>query len=143
MNHISDSAPQVRIDKWLWAARFFKTRSLAKKAIEGGKVHVDRQRVKVSKVVEIGMILRVQAGWEEREIEILALSAERRGANEAQRLYRETEDSLKRRADHAAARRVTSSGRSDHRPSTRERRQRQAFLADLGDDHAIQSDTDD
>ena len=60
------SLSKVRIDKWLWAARFFKTRSLAKQAIEGGKVHVDGQRVKASKDLTIGLVLQIRPGSDER-----------------------------------------------------------------------------
>ncbi len=74
---MSDS---VRLDKWLWAARFFKTRALAKKAIEGGKVHYDGARVKTSKNVELGALIRVPQGWDIFEVEVTALSDQRRGA---------------------------------------------------------------
>jgi ribosome-associated heat shock protein Hsp15 len=77
---------KVRLDKWLWAARLFKTRSLAKQAIEGGKVHYDGTRSKVSKEVEIGARLTVRQGWDEKELEVSALSVQRRGAAEAQLL---------------------------------------------------------
>ena len=79
----------VRLDKWLWAARFFKSRSLAKQAIEGGKVHYDGARVKVSKEVLVGAELRIRQGWDEKLIEVIALSAQRRSACEAQLLYQE------------------------------------------------------
>ncbi len=89
---------KVRLDKWLWAARFFKTRSLAKQAIEGGKVHYNGARSKVSKEVEIGASLTLRSGWDEKEVEIIALSDQRRGATDAQLLYRETEASIEKRA---------------------------------------------
>ena len=73
----------VRLDKWLWAARFFKTRGLAKKAIEGGKVHYNGARAKTSKTVEVGALIRVPQGWELLEVEVVALSDQRRGAPEA------------------------------------------------------------
>lgn len=122
----------VRADKWLWAARFFKTRSLAKKAIEGGKVHLNRQRIKVSRLVEPGMVLRIQIGWDDREIKVLGTSDNRLGAPEAQKLYQETPDSLKRRDEAAALRKaVRGQGVADHRPSSKERRQRDRLLRDL------------
>lgn len=125
---MSDKAG-VRVDKWLWAARFYKTRSLAKKAIEGGKVHVNKQRIKVSKVIEVGALLSLQIGWDEREIEVKQVSDQRRGAADAQLLYEETPASLARRAARAAERKTFGSqGISDHRPSTKERRQRERFL---------------
>ncbi|STY59038.1 Heat shock protein 15 [Mannheimia haemolytica] len=70
---------EVRLDKWLWAARFYKTRSIAKAMIEGGKVHYNGQRAKVSKAVEIGAIIKLRQGNEEKEVEVLALSDQRRG----------------------------------------------------------------
>ncbi|MGO3158131.1 MAG: RNA-binding S4 domain-containing protein, partial [Halomonadaceae bacterium] len=102
---MSDS---VRLDKWLWAARFFKTRALAKKAIEGGKVHYGGSRAKTSKQVEIGALIRVPQGWEILEVEVLSVSDQRRGAPEARTLYAETEQSVQRRAKEAEARRLTN-----------------------------------
>ena len=84
-NDTSSSLNKVRIDKWLWAARFFKTRSLAKQAIDGGKIHIDGQRVKASKEIEIGMNITIRQGWDEREVIVVALSEQRRGAPEAAR----------------------------------------------------------
>ncbi|CAM3608107.1 ribosome-associated heat shock protein Hsp15 [Halomonas lysinitropha] len=98
----------VRLDKWLWAARFFKTRALAKKAIEGGKVHYEGARAKTSKAVEVGALIRVPQGWDVLEVEVLALSDQRRGAPEARALYRETEESVARREREAEARRLTN-----------------------------------
>ena len=89
---------KVRIDKWLWAARFFKTRSLAKAAIEGGKVQLAGQQVKVSREVVPGDILRIRQGWDEREVTVMATSEQRRAAPIAQTLYEETEASVDRRA---------------------------------------------
>ena len=108
---------KVRVDKWLWAARFFKTRSLAKQAIEGGKVHLHGRRVKVSKEICVDDLLTIRQGWDEREITVLALSEQRRGAPEAQLLYRESEESLQRREQAAAARKAA--GGMLHRPETR------------------------
>lgn len=86
----------IRLDKWLWAARFYKTRSIAKAMIESGKVHYNNQRAKVSKIVEVGAMLKLRQGNEEKEIQILALSDQRRGVPEAQLLYQETESSMKK-----------------------------------------------
>ncbi len=74
---------KVRIDKWLWAARFFKTRSLAAKAVNGGQVHVNGARVKPSRAVQPGEELRIRKGTEEWTVVILAVSGQRRGAPEA------------------------------------------------------------
>lgn len=97
---------KVRLDKWLWAARFFKTRSLAKKAIEGGKVHCDGARSKVSRDVTLGMTLEIRQGWDEKTVVVKALSDQRRGAPEAAKLYEETEESIAKRALEAEKRKA-------------------------------------
>lgn len=115
---------EVRLDKWLWAARFYKTRSIAKAMIEGGKVHYNGQRAKVSKIVDVGAVLKLRQGNEEKEVEVLALSDQRRGAPEAQLLYRETEQSVKKREEMAWARKnnMLSMPHPDRRPNKKERR---------------------
>ncbi|WP_163576907.1 ribosome-associated heat shock protein Hsp15 [Halomonas faecis] len=126
----------VRLDKWLWAARFFKTRQLAKKAIEGGKVHYNGARAKTSKTVEPGALIRVPQGWDIWEVEVLALSDQRRGAPEARELYRETPESVERRAREAEARRLTNQAMQHpmKRPDKRERRKIKRFQREQGDD---------
>lgn len=115
---------RVRIDKWLWAARFFKTRSLAKQAIEGGKVQVDDQRVKASKELTTGMRLTIRQGHDEKQVLVIALSDKRRGAPEAALLYEETEDSRQRREALAQQRKLTNVGAvHDGRPTKKQRRQ--------------------
>ena len=116
---------EVRLDKWLWAARFYKTRSIAKAMIEGGKVHYNGQRAKVSKAVEIGATIKLRQGNEEKEVEVLALSDQRRGAPEAQLLYQETEKSVKQREAIAFARKANalSMPHPDRRPNKKERRE--------------------
>ncbi|WP_372778890.1 ribosome-associated heat shock protein Hsp15 [Litorivivens sp.] len=123
-------APKVRLDKWLWAARFFKTRSLAKQAIDGGKVHYNGERCKVSKEVELGATLTIRQGWDAKTVEVQALSDQRRGAPEAQLLYRETEDSIKQREARAAQRKAFGPGAdlvSRERPNKKQRRQIHRF----------------
>lgn len=119
----------VRLDKWLWAARFFKTRALAKKAIEGGKVHYEGGRAKTSKAVEVGALIRVPQGWDILEVEVLALSDQRRGAPEARALYRETEESVARREREAEARRLTHQAMQHplKRPDKKQRRDIRRF----------------
>lgn len=114
----------VRLDKWLWAARFFKTRGLAKDAIEGGKVHYDGARAKPSRNVEVGAMLRMRLGFDEKTVEVLALSDKRRGAPEAQLLNRETEESVEKRLAMAAQRKAQNAGQAapDHKPSKKDRR---------------------
>ncbi|MBP0049601.1 ribosome-associated heat shock protein Hsp15 [Marinobacterium sp. AK62] len=114
--------PSVRLDKWLWAARFYKTRALAKQMIEGGKVHYEGQRTKCSKAVEVGALIRLRQGYEEKTVEVLALSDQRRGAAEAQQLYRETEESIRAREARALARKTQGSA-PDHRPDKKSRRE--------------------
>ena len=120
---------KLRLDKWLWAARFFKTRSLAKAAIDGGKVHLGGQRVKVSKEVSVGDTLQIRQGWDEKVVVVRALSDQRRGAPEAQTLYEETADSLKRREADAAARKAAGGmiDRPATRPNKKQRRQIHRF----------------
>lgn len=115
-------AARVRLDKWLWAARFYKTRAIAKAMIEGGKVHYDGQRAKCSKLVEIGARLQIRQGNEEKTVEVVALSDQRRGAPEAQTLYRETEESRRAREQRAAERKQLGSG-PDQRPNKKSRRE--------------------
>ena len=120
---------KMRLDKWLWAARFFKTRSLAKAAIDGGKVHCAGQRVKVAKEITIGEMLTVRQGFDKREVRVLALSEQRRSAAEAALLYEETEASKTAREQRAAERKAGAAGfrPSDHKPSKKERRQMDKF----------------
>ncbi len=127
MKKHSATTDKIRLDKWLWAARFFKTRSLAKQAIEGGKVHYEGARCKVSKEPEIGALLSIRQGWDEKEIEIIALSSQRRGASEAQLLYRETERSIQRRESEAGQRKALQGTISHVRPSKKQRRQIHRF----------------
>ena len=97
---------RLRVDKWLWAARFFKTRSIAKSAIEGGKVHLDGQRVKVSREITIGETLLIKQGWDEKEIVVRGLSAKRGPAPAARELYEETLASIEKREREAQARKA-------------------------------------
>lgn len=120
---------KVRIDKWLWAARFFKTRALAKVAIEGGKVHIAGQRVKASKELKTGTELTIRQGWDEKQIQVDALSDKRRGAPEASALYTETEESIIARERRAVERKAASNSHypPDQRPNKKQRRQIHRF----------------
>lgn len=122
---------KVRLDKWLWAARFFKTRSLAKQAIEGGKVHYNDQRSKVGKDVEVGALLRLRQGYDELEVEVVALSDQRAGAPQARLLYTETPASVERRAKLAAERKANSLPISPDRPDKKQRRLLHRFKQEL------------
>ncbi|MHB1014695.1 MAG: RNA-binding S4 domain-containing protein [Desulfurivibrionaceae bacterium] len=115
---------QVRLDKWLWAARFFKTRSQASQAVAGGKVQVGGLRVKPSRLVIVGDILRVQKEQDEFTIVVRAISGQRRGAPEAQLLYEETPESIAARAEAREARRLLRvvGAAPSGRPGKRDRR---------------------
>ena len=119
---------KVRLDKWLWAARFYKTRALAKEAIEGGKVHCRGERCKPSKEPKVGDELVLRAGYDERTVVIEQLSAVRRGAPQAQLLYRETEESISAREKAAELRKAGVLGiQTDGRPTKKQRRQIHRF----------------
>lgn len=122
MAESSESLVRLRLDKWLWAARFFKTRSLAKAAIEGGKVQIAGDRVKVSREVSVGTCLTIRQGYDEREVIVRALSDRRGGAPVAERLYEETEASVARRQREAEARKAAGvMARPAHRPDKHQR----------------------
>lgn len=114
---------RLRLDKWLWAARFYKTRSVAKQAIEGGKVYCEGSRTKPSKEVEIGMEIRLRQGFDEKTVIIKALSEQRRGAPEAQLLYEETSESTQQRQKQADLRKAQPSHwPTPTKPNKRDRR---------------------
>ncbi|KZZ48860.1 MAG: ribosome-associated heat shock protein Hsp15 [Saccharospirillaceae bacterium] len=127
-----NSSGKVRLDKWLWAARFYKTRAIAKGAIEGGKVHYDGQRCKVSKTVDLDARITLRQGFDEKTVVVKAISDQRRGAPEAQTLYEETAESIKKRMDNAERRRVMKSAAfiPDHKPNKKERRDMERFRQD-------------
>jgi ribosome-associated heat shock protein Hsp15 len=119
---------KVRLDKWLWAARFFKTRAKAKEAIDGGKVHIDGGRSRPSKELKVGEIIQLRQGWDEKTVIVKALSEQRRGATEAALLYEETAESIEKRLEiaeqrKAAGQQVFTPGR----PTKKDRRQIHRF----------------
>lgn len=119
---------KVRLDKWLWAARFFRTRAKAKEAIDGGKVHIGGARGKPSRELQIGEELKVRQGWDERTVVVKALSDQRRSATEAQALYEETAESIERRRKEAASRKLAGAAiLTEGRPTKRDRRQIHQF----------------
>ena len=125
----SDSLAKVRLDKWLWACRFFKTRALAKKEIDGGRVHVDGQKAKASKELVGGEMVRYWKGWDQCTVEVVELSDQRRSAAEVSSRYRETEESLVERDKRAAERRAQprNSVFEEGRPNKKQRRQIHRF----------------
>ncbi|MGW8287139.1 MAG: RNA-binding S4 domain-containing protein [Desulfobulbales bacterium] len=121
---------KVRIDKWLWAARFFKTRSMAARAVSGGKVHVNGARIKPARIVQPGDELRIRRGELEFIVIIQDVSGKRRPAREAQLLYEETEDSLRLRENMRELKRLEATDRMYgpmKRPDKRDRRKIRKF----------------
>ncbi|MBY7898104.1 ribosome-associated heat shock protein Hsp15 [Vibrio fluvialis] len=120
---MSSPSEAVRLDKWLWAARFYKTRSLARNMVDGGKVHYNGQRTKPSKLVEVGAIITLRQGNEEKTFVIEGVSEQRRGAPEAQTLYSETAESVVKRERMALARKLNATNPApDRRPDKKQRR---------------------
>jgi ribosome-associated heat shock protein Hsp15 len=120
----------VRIDKWLWAARFFKTRSLAAQAASGGHVALNGNKVKPARVVQVGDMLEIRQGFFEYTVRILALSEHRGPAVVARTLYEETEASQAKREQVQAERKALNlhGNQTDHRPDKHERRKIRQFL---------------
>lgn len=127
------AALEVRLDVWLWAARFYKTRTLCKTAIEAGHVRVNGEPAKPSKSVAIGMRLRIKQGTTLQEVAVLGLSPVRRGAPEAQQLYAETAESSAKRAQEQLARQSSDGLMAQHKPSKKFRRAVIQFKKSLGD----------
>ncbi|ROO37747.1 RNA-binding S4 domain-containing protein [Salinisphaera orenii] len=125
----NEAAAPVRVDKWLWAARFFKTRSLAAKAVKGGKVRINEHRAKASTTVRAGDRVDVTKGETAFEVEVTGLSDQRGPASVAETLYVESEASRKRREAQSAERRSArlSMPRPTARPDKKQRRQLRRF----------------
>ncbi len=120
----------LRLDKWLWAARFFKTRKLAADAVSGGKVHVNGQRCKPSKLIKVAMKLVIRKDQLSWEIDVLALNHQRRPAIEAVLLYLETENSKKLREQQQQQQKLEYQAgflQTDKRPNKKQRRQIHSF----------------
>ncbi len=124
-----DNEAKCRLDKWLWAARFFKTRSLATDAIDTGKVHVDGDRIKPAKEVRLGMVVHIRNRDFEIEVTVCGLSMIRRGAPEAVLLYTETENSIAKRQANAITGEVeyAKRERGAGRPTKRQQREIKRF----------------
>jgi ribosome-associated heat shock protein Hsp15 len=120
-NHPSNT---VRLDKWLWAARFFKTRAIAREAIQGGKVQYNGQRSKPSKQVEVEATVIIPAGFDVKQVVVKGLSDKRQNAALAQTLYAETQESLEQREKNKQARKLASfhNPKPDGRPDKKQRR---------------------
>ncbi|KGD79525.1 ribosome-associated heat shock protein Hsp15 [Tatumella morbirosei] len=119
-----DPGQDVRLDKWLWAARFYKTRAIAREMIEGGKVHYNGQRAKPGKHVEMDAQLILRQGNDQRTVIVTGISDRRGSATDAQLLYRETPESIEKREAQALARKqfALTMPHPDRRPDKKERR---------------------
>ncbi|MEH6597219.1 MAG: ribosome-associated heat shock protein Hsp15 [Colwellia polaris] len=126
-NHENDAQDKVstRLDKWLWAARFYKTRAIAKQMIDGGKVFYNGQRSKSGKAVVLGDRITIRQGFEEKHVIVVALADKRRDATFAQTLYQETTESIETREKNSLARKqgILLSPASDTKPDKKQRRQ--------------------
>jgi ribosome-associated heat shock protein Hsp15 len=125
-----ESTEKIRIDKWLWAARFFKTRSQASQAVQGGKVHLNGQRIKPSRTVGVGDELRINKLEQIFEVTVKGVNQFRRPAKEARELYEESEESLKNREDQSQMRRLTRApgAAPAKKPDKRDRRKIREFI---------------
>ncbi len=131
-----DVEQKVRLDKWLWAARFFKTRNIATDAISGGKVHLNQQRIKPAKEVHIGNELTIRTGYIERTVIVKGLSTQRRPAPEAVLLYEETPESIAKREKTVELyhQEPATRPRGTGRPTKKERRSIHKFSNNQSDD---------
>ena len=127
---MAETIDKIRIDKWLWTARFFKTRSQATQAVQGGKVHLNGQRVKPSRTVSVGDKLRINKLEQLFEVTVIGINRYRRPAKEARELYDESEASIKNREDQSQMRRlIRAPGAAPaKRPDKRDRRKIREFI---------------
>ncbi len=125
-NQESQSNPAIRLDKWLWACRFYKTRAIAKAAIDGGKVHYQGVKPKPGKSVQIGDLVRLKQGYDEKTVEVKALSDRRQSATIAQTLYQETPESIKKREEITNLRKLSAPA-TEGKPDKKQRRQIHRF----------------
>lgn len=116
---------KVRLDKWLWAARFYKTRAIAREMVQGGKVHYNGQRTKASKIVEPGAVIKLAQGVDEKLITILSVLEKRQSAPIAQTMYQESDTSIAKREENAIARKNNSffAPHPDRKPDKKQRRE--------------------
>jgi len=120
-----DNTPRVRLDKWLWAARFYKTRAIAKEMIDGGKIRYNEHRVKPGKEVSPGATITLRQGLDEKTIIVEGIAEKRGSAPQAVLLYRETEESIEKRQADAAMRKSVAMSKPEPqtRPNKKQRRQ--------------------
>jgi len=127
---MKETREKIRLDKWLWAARFFKTRSRAAQAVNGGKVHLNGSRVKAARAVNVGDELVVSRGHVEFKVKVMGLSLYRRPAVEARLLYEEYEESILAREENRELRRMfnVSNSAPAKKPNKRDRRKIKEFV---------------
>ena len=120
-----DKTISIRLDKWLWAARFYKTRAIARDMVQGGKVHYNGQRTKPSKIVELDAVIKLAQGVDEKVITVLKLLDKRLSAPIAQTLYQESDASIEKREANSIARKNNSffAPHPDRKPDKKQRRE--------------------
>ncbi len=116
----------IRLDKWLWACRFYKTRAIAKAAIDGGKVQYEGHKTKPGRSVQLGDIVKLRQGFDEKRVTILALSERRQSATIAQTFYQETDESIQKRLEIANLRKIAAPA-TQGKPDKKQRRQIHRF----------------
>ncbi|WP_073317940.1 ribosome-associated heat shock protein Hsp15 [Marisediminitalea sp.] len=121
----NNAALKVRLDKWIWAARLTKTRALARDLIQAGKVHYNGQKSKPGKIVELGALIKVPAGWDVKEVEVTGIEEKRQPAKLAELMYQETADSVAKREQNQLARKMQTfhSPKPENRPDKKQRRE--------------------
>ncbi len=130
----------IRLDKWLWAARFYKTRALAKQAIEGGKIRINNNKTKAGKSLAIGDCIELFQGHVKKTVVIERLTDKRRGAKEAELLYHETDESKQKRELHAEQRKILNAGM--HSPKRKPDKKQRRALVRLKTDSLIKDNPD-
>jgi len=125
-NTQNELATSIRLDKWLWACRFYKTRALAKAAIDGGKVEYQGQKCKPSRFVQLQHQIKLRQGFDEKTLVVKKLSERRQSASIAQTLYEETEESIHKRLQIAEMRKI-SAPKTQGKPDKKQRRQIHRF----------------
>ena len=116
----------VRLDKWLWACRFYKTRAIAKAAIDGGKVQYEGTKTKPGRAVQLGHKVKLRQGFDEKLVTVIALSDRRQSATIAKTLYQETEESFEKRQEIANLRKLAAPA-TQGKPDKKQRRQIHRF----------------
>jgi len=121
-----NSSQNVRLDKWLWACRFYKTRAIAKAAIDGGKVQYEGIKTKPGRSVQLGDSVKLRQGFDEKTVTVIAVSDRRQSATVAQTLYQETDESVQKRREITNLRKITAPS-TQGKPDKKQRRQIHRF----------------